>query len=114
MTVRGTQDFTREQIAFAETYHDEAVDCPPNKLGLKEGQSAIDVGCLGWHDIGKPNPGGLISTCTDYHDRHSAWDALAPLLFPNLAPLGIPGIMGVVRSSTYLKEKPHFNEHKNT
>ena len=38
---------------------------------------------------------------------------LAPLLFPNLALLGILGIMGVVRSSTFLKENSHYNENKN-
>ena len=75
--VRGAQDFTAEQIAFSETYHEGAVDRPPNKLALKEGQSAIDVGCLGCHDIGKPNPDGSIGTCTDCHARHSASVALA-------------------------------------
>ena len=75
--VRGVQDFTAEQIAFSETYHEGAVDRPPNKLALKEGQSAIDVGCLGCHDIGKPNPDGSIGTCTDCHARHSASIALA-------------------------------------
>ena len=33
--------------------------------------------------------------------------ALAPLLFSNPASLGILGIMGVVRGSTFLKENPH-------
>lgn len=75
--VRGAQDFTAEQIAFSETYHEGAVDRPANKLALIEGQSAINVGCLGCHDIGKPNPDGSIGTCTDCHARHSASVALA-------------------------------------
>ena len=33
---------------------------------------------------------------------------LAPLLFPNPASLGIPGTMGVVRSSTFPKENSHY------
>ena len=56
--VRGKQDFTPEQIEFAETYHKGAVNRVANQLALKEGQSAIDVGCLACHDIGKPNPDG--------------------------------------------------------
>lgn len=75
--VRGAQDFTTEQIAFAEIYHQGAVDRPANALALKEGESAIDVGCLGCHDIGKPNLDGSIGTCTDCHARHTASVALA-------------------------------------
>ena len=75
--VRGVQDFTTEQIEFAETYHAGAVDRPENRLGRKEGESAIDVGCLGCHDIGKPNADESIGTCTHCHARHSASVALA-------------------------------------
>ena len=75
--VRGSQDFTTEQIRFAETYHAGAVDRPANRLALKEGESAIDVGCLGCHDIGKPNADGSIGDCTDCHARHTASVALA-------------------------------------
>lgn len=75
--VLGTQGFTDEQIAFAETYHKGAVDRAPNQLASKEGQSATDVGCLGCHDIGKPNPDGSIGTCTACHARHSTSIALA-------------------------------------
>ena len=75
--VRGKQDFTAEQIEFAETYHKGAVNRVANPLALKEGESATNVGCLACHDIGKPNPDGSIGTCTDCHARHSASIALA-------------------------------------
>ncbi len=75
--VRGAQDFTSEQIAFAEQYHQGAVDRPANKLSLIEGSSAIESGCLGCHDIGKPNMDGSIGDCTTCHSRHSTSIALA-------------------------------------
>lgn len=75
--VLGKQGFTDEQIAFAETYHKGAVDRAPNQLASKEGQSATDVGCLGCHDIGKPNADGSIGTCTACHARHATSIALA-------------------------------------
>lgn len=75
--VLGKQDFTEEQVAYAETYHKGAVDRAPNQLASKEGQSATDVGCLGCHDIGKPNADGSIGTCTACHARHSTSIALA-------------------------------------
>ena len=75
--VLGKQDFTEEQVAYAETYHKGAVNRAPNQLASKEGQSAIDVGCLGCHDIGKPNADGSIGTCTACHARHSTSIALA-------------------------------------
>lgn len=75
--VRGKQDFTVEQIQFAETYHEGAVNRAANQLAQKEGQSAIDVGCLGCHDIGKPNSDGSIGTCTHCHARHTTSVVLA-------------------------------------
>ncbi len=75
--VAGAKDFTAEQIAFAEKYHKGAVNRPPNQLAIAEGQNAIDVGCLGCHDIGKPNDDGSIGTCTACHARHSSSVALA-------------------------------------
>ena len=75
--VSGARDFTAEQIAFAEKYHKGAVERPPNPLAIAEGESAINVGCLGCHDIGKPNADGSIGTCTDCHARHSSSVALA-------------------------------------
>ena len=75
--VSGARDFTTEQIAFAEKYHKGAVNRPPNPLAIREGESAINVGCLGCHDIGKPNNDGSIGTCTDCHARHSTSIALA-------------------------------------
>ena len=75
--VLGTEGFTDEQIAYAETYHNGAVNRPPNQLASKEGESATVVGCLGCHDIGKPNEDGSIGSCTDCHARHSTSIALA-------------------------------------
>ena len=75
--VSGARDFTAEQIAFAEKYHKGAVNRPANPLAIAEGDSAINVGCLGCHDIGKPNADGSIGSCTDCHARHSSSVALA-------------------------------------
>ena len=75
--VSGAKDFTAEQIAFAEKYHKGAVNRPVNQLAITEGESAINVGCLGCHDIGKPNTDGSIGTCTACHARHSTSIALA-------------------------------------
>jgi len=75
--VRGSNDFTPEQIAFAEEYHEGSVDRPANVLSIMEGSSAVDVGCLGCHDIGRPNPDGSIGDCTTCHSRHSTSIALA-------------------------------------
>ena len=75
--VSGARDFTTEQIAFAEKYHKGAVNRPANALAIAEGESAINVGCLGCHDIGKPNADGSIGTCTACHARHSSSIALA-------------------------------------
>ncbi|MCZ6676937.1 MAG: multiheme c-type cytochrome [Candidatus Poribacteria bacterium] len=75
--VTGKGDFTPEQIAFAETYHRGAVDRAANQLAILEGPGAINTGCLGCHDIGKPNEDGSIGTCTACHARHSASIALA-------------------------------------
>ena len=75
--VSGARDFTAEQIALGEKYHKGAVDRPANPLAIAEGASAINVGCLGCHDIGKPNADGSIGTCTACHARHSTSIALA-------------------------------------
>ena len=75
--VTGARDFTDEQIIFAEKYHKGAVERPANRLAIAEGESAINVGCLGCHDIGKPNADGSIGSCTDCHARHSSSVALA-------------------------------------
>ena len=75
--VSGARDFTAEQIAFAEKYHKGSVNRPANPLAIAEGESAMNVGCLGCHDIGKPNTDGSIGTCTDCHARHSSSVALA-------------------------------------
>ncbi len=75
--VRGPDDFTPEQIEFAEQYHKGWVDRPANALALLEGPSAITSGCVACHDIGKPNADGSIGTCTDCHARHAASVSLA-------------------------------------
>lgn len=75
--VRGSQDFTQEQIDFAEQYHEGAVARPANKLALLEGESAIAKGCEKCHAVGKPNADGSIGTCTHCHARHNASVELA-------------------------------------
>jgi nitrate/TMAO reductase-like tetraheme cytochrome c subunit len=75
--VRGSTDFTQEQIEFAETYHEGAVARPPNRLAQLEGEAATEVGCQGCHNIGKPNPDGSIGSCTQCHGRHEASVELA-------------------------------------
>ena len=75
--VAGAKDFTAQQIAFSEKYHKGAVDRPANPLAIAEGESATLVGCLGCHDIGKPNKDGSIGTCTDCHSRHNTSVSLA-------------------------------------
>jgi len=75
--VAGGKDFTAQQIAFSEKYHKGAVDRPANRLAIAEGESAMSVGCMGCHDIGKPNADGSIGSCTDCHGRHNTSVALA-------------------------------------
>ncbi|MCH8286580.1 ammonia-forming cytochrome c nitrite reductase subunit c552 [candidate division KSB1 bacterium] len=75
--VRGSQDFTDEQIDFAETYHKGAVDRPANALALLQGSSSIESGCLACHSIGKPNDDDSIGDCTACHARHSTSISLA-------------------------------------
>ncbi|MBI1374131.1 MAG: nitrate reductase [Phycisphaera sp.] len=75
--VRGPDDFTAEQVAFAEQHHPGAVKRPANGLALLEGPSAITKGCAQCHSIGKPNPDGSIGTCTQCHSRHNTSIALA-------------------------------------
>lgn len=75
--VWGPQDFTPEQIAFAEGVHPGAVDRPPHPLVTLEGEAAVASGCSSCHAIGKPNPDGSVGTCTACHARHQASVALA-------------------------------------
>ena len=70
--VTGAEDFTEEQIAFAEQYHPGAVDRPANQLAVIEGEAAMTKGCKKCHQIGKPNPDGTIGSCTACHSRHNA------------------------------------------
>ena len=75
--VRGTADFTAEQIAHGEKYHKGMVDRPANALAMLEGKGAIEAGCARCHAIGQPNPDGSIGTCTECHSRHAASVELA-------------------------------------
>lgn len=68
--VTGAEDFTPEQIAFAEAIHPGAVDRPPHPLVAVQGAASINKGCRQCHDIGKPNPDGSIGSCTACHARH--------------------------------------------
>ena len=75
--VHGAEDFTEEQVAFAEKYHEGAVERPANRLAQLEGEAAQRAGCEGCHSIGKPNPDGSIGSCTQCHARHEASVELA-------------------------------------
>ncbi len=75
--VVGRDDFTAEQIAFAEKYHKGAVDRDPNALAMLEGPAATNMGCAKCHEIGRPNADGSIGKCTACHARHSASIELA-------------------------------------
>ncbi|HMB89926.1 MAG TPA: multiheme c-type cytochrome [Rhodothermales bacterium] len=77
--VQGSAPFTEEQVAFSETYHEGAVDRPPNALAMLEGEAAITSGCVSCHSIGKPNPDGSIGNCTACHARHQTSIKLARL-----------------------------------
>lgn len=75
--VHGSTDFTKEQIEFAEKFHEGAVDRPANRLAQLEGEAATEVGCEACHSIGEPNPDGSIGTCTECHARHETSIKLA-------------------------------------
>lgn len=75
--VRGTSGMSPEQIAFGEERHPGAVDRPANALAALEGEAATAAGCLGCHQIGRPNPDGSIGSCTECHSRRSTSIALA-------------------------------------
>lgn len=77
--VRGTNDFTAEQVAYSEQYHAGAVARPANALATLEGQAAMTRGCQQCHSIGKPNMDGSLGTCTVCHSRHNASVELARL-----------------------------------
>ncbi|MCB1308882.1 MAG: hypothetical protein KDK30_11905 [Leptospiraceae bacterium] len=75
--VRGSADFTPEQIAHAEKYHPGAVQREPNQLARMEGSAAIASGCSGCHSVGRPNADGSIGDCSHCHTRHDASIAMA-------------------------------------
>ncbi|MFT5050501.1 MAG: hydroxylamine dehydrogenase [Chlamydiales bacterium] len=75
--VTGTAGFSEQQIAFAESYHPGMVKRAANGLSIREGDSAISVGCVKCHQIGAPNADGSIGRCTECHARHNASIQLA-------------------------------------
>ena len=75
--VSGTSGMSPEQIALGEQHHPGAVDRPPNALAALEGAAATETGCLGCHEIGRPNRDGSIGSCTECHSRHATSIALA-------------------------------------
>lgn len=75
--VVGTQGFTPEQVAWAESIHPGTVDRPPNAVAVAEGEGVLDKGCLGCHAVGRPNADGSIGTCTHCHGIHRASVAMA-------------------------------------
>ncbi len=75
--VLGTEGMSAEMVALGEQYHPGAVDRPANELARLEGAGAIETGCLGCHEIGRPNADGSIGSCTQCHSRHSTSIALA-------------------------------------
>jgi hypothetical protein len=77
--VAGKQDFSAEQVAFAEKIHKGAVDRPPHELTKIEGMAAVNKGCRQCHDVGRPNSDGSIGTCTSCHARHVSSVELARL-----------------------------------
>jgi len=75
--IRGSEDFTAQEVDFSETYHKGAVRRPANQLAILEGKAATSSGCFSCHAIGKPNADGSLGSCTQCHARHAASVALA-------------------------------------
>lgn len=70
--VTGKDDFSAEQIAFAEAHDKGSVDRPPHPLTVIQGTASVNKGCLKCHEIGRPNKDGSIGSCTACHARHVA------------------------------------------
>jgi hypothetical protein len=77
--VKGKEDFTAEQVSFAEARDKGSVDRPPNELAMVEGPRAVAGGCIKCHSIGRPNEDGSIGNCTACHARHASSVELARL-----------------------------------
>lgn len=75
--VSGSEGMSPEQLSSGERHHPGAVDRAPNPLARKEGLAATQTGCLGCHQIGRPNRDGSIGSCTECHSRHSTSIELA-------------------------------------
>ncbi len=79
VAVHGTKDFTKEQLALADTYHAGTSQRAPHPLVGLEGAAAAAGGCSKCHSVGKPNADGTVGTCTACHTRHTASVAIARL-----------------------------------
>ena len=75
--VSGAEGISPELVAEGERHHPGAVDRPANALARLEGAAATRTGCLGCHQIGRPNADGSVGSCTECHSRHSTSIALA-------------------------------------
>lgn len=76
-SVRGTKDFTPQQLEEGERYHPGWVKRQAMGIGALEGEAALAGGCEACHSVGRPNPDGSFGTCTQCHARHSASVVLA-------------------------------------
>ncbi|SIN71226.1 Seven times multi-haem cytochrome CxxCH [Singulisphaera sp. GP187] len=77
--VYGEKGLTADQVAFSEKFHPGACKRAANALVSLEGQSAVTVGCVKCHSVGRPNPDGTIGSCTACHTRHTSSVEIARL-----------------------------------
>lgn len=77
--VYGEKGLTADQVAFSEKFHPGACKRAENALVSLEGQSAVAVGCVKCHSVGRPNPDGTIGSCTACHTRHTSSVEIARL-----------------------------------
>jgi hypothetical protein len=70
--VAGSNDFTEEQVAYAEQFHPGSCRRGPHPLTGLEGKGATQSGCVSCHAVGRPNSDGSIGTCTACHTRHTS------------------------------------------
>ncbi len=77
--VTGTEGFTEEALANARRFHPNAVDRDANSLPIFEGPGSAENGCIGCHQIGRPNPDGSVGDCTMCHGNHTTSSELARL-----------------------------------
>ncbi len=70
--IRGTEDFTPEQLADYEAIPEGhfSPDKERNALYTLEGEAVTRFACHGCHDIGAPQPDGSVGQCQSCHLRH--------------------------------------------